>query len=336
MNISIQNGSKAYDISLEQFTQFCGDNLVEKSVVINAIRKYFSSSKYNDFENTVSIKCGKDTLGRQYFKTFSIASRADILLFIRISKQSLFNVYLANVLNDFDYQTDFAKIENILSGVFDAVNERIENEIGAISLEYQVNGFEDLLRSSEVYPEYADNLELLGTYELFDIFINIIVEIEKRDPSRVLIIFENIDHLLHAPECKLLQDKCINISKRNDIWCLFSMNISEYVYINETYFEGINVFNDYVIALPQMDKVLDYICKNYPVNKSIEKEVFEAAFSSIVNDIGKTLIINPIAYVIAKILDKSFMIEDRWLQPLNSIESSFMATNNCDIIKCDR
>ena len=76
-----------FEIDILPFVQLCGMNCKKKEFIINSIEKHFSSGKYKDYEKEYQecFLVDGQILGRNYFKTYSIQNREDIIRYIQIS-----------------------------------------------------------------------------------------------------------------------------------------------------------------------------------------------------------------------------------------------------------
>ena len=92
MIISVKNDN----ISLEPITQVCGTNIKRKNAIINNIVKYFSGSKYAEYDEmqAYDIRIDDKVVGRKYFNVYRIKSKEDLVCGIEISKTSLMRMLM--------------------------------------------------------------------------------------------------------------------------------------------------------------------------------------------------------------------------------------------------
>ena len=55
MIISIKSNEKTYEVALNEVNQWCGVNIVRKNKIIRMLEKYFSKSKYMEYEKKIRM-----------------------------------------------------------------------------------------------------------------------------------------------------------------------------------------------------------------------------------------------------------------------------------------
>ena len=100
-------------------------NCKKKEFIINSIEKHFSSGKYKDYEKEYQecFLVDGQILGRNYFKTYSIQNREDIIRYIQISKSSIMMQYFSNCLTEYNCAQDMSVIGEHLENIFQNINE---------------------------------------------------------------------------------------------------------------------------------------------------------------------------------------------------------------------
>ena len=123
MIISVKNDN----ISLEPITQVCGTNIKRKNAIINNIVKYFSGSKYAEYDEmqAYDIRVDDKVVGRKYFNVYRIKSKEDLVCGIEISKTSLMKKYLDYINTQYDNQIVYENIVNEYMKIFKHINDEI-------------------------------------------------------------------------------------------------------------------------------------------------------------------------------------------------------------------
>ena len=116
MKIGITDKNKEYIINLEPVTQLCGICFEKKNFIIKSLCKYFSSGKYEQYEDNMheNIKINGEKTGRKYFSAFHISSREQLIQSIKISKSSLMMQYLSGIYSEIPYQWIIDQIQDDL------------------------------------------------------------------------------------------------------------------------------------------------------------------------------------------------------------------------------
>ena len=79
------------ELNIECITQLCGINVQKKNNIIQNIVKYFSNTKYAEYEDKDDcvFKIDDEVVGRKYYTTYYIANISDLISNIQISKNSI-------------------------------------------------------------------------------------------------------------------------------------------------------------------------------------------------------------------------------------------------------
>ena len=159
MIISVKNDN----ISLEPITQVCGTNIKRKNAIINNIVKYFSSSKYAEYDEmqAYDIRVDDKVVGRKYFNVYRIKSKEDLVCGIEISKTSLMKKYLDYINTQYDNQIVYENIVNEYMKIFKHINDEMEkSDINLYMdfLEEKINdiAFRNILNSRSMLLEQPD------------------------------------------------------------------------------------------------------------------------------------------------------------------------------------
>ena len=129
------------------------------------------------------------------------------------------------------------------------------------------------------------------------------------NPQKILILIENIDHLLSRKEyievvCRLRQ-----ITHSYDAYFILSTSLDGYVMCGEYFCRGIKVFGDVDFQMPEFEKLLAYVNNSYPCNKEISAERLRTDLTKIMQKIGQYEFLNNIEEsVICKLINQTLMI----------------------------
>ena len=94
------------ELNIESITQLCGINVQKKNNIIQNIIKYFSTTKYAEYEDKDDcvIKIDDEVVGRKYYTTYYISNINDLISNIQISKNSIMKKYVYYVNSKYDNQ----------------------------------------------------------------------------------------------------------------------------------------------------------------------------------------------------------------------------------------
>lgn len=326
MNLMIKNREIKYEMKLERISQWTGYNHKIKKFCIDSLEKNYSSYKYHEYENYMTDNIyidGKNT-GRKYFSVIKIVSRDDLIKNIQITKTSLMGNILKESLNEFENQKDIELIDEILSNLFTRINESILKEFDEIVIDYETENIFNMVQNSIMKAKDGKCLEELSDYQLMKVFIEEINKKQKFNPEKLLIIFENIDHIINKDEYRQIMEKLEKLINNSDTYTIISNSMSEYTITDENCLEGITSFNDEIFSLPSYEHIYNYIIQNYPIEKVISREKILEYLNHIVVDIGKNEIFQPEEHIILKLINKSLMVDFKYTRTANSIEMAFL------------
>lgn len=120
-------------------------------------------------------------------------------MMIKWSKQSLMVEYVKQLMQKFDWQMHLRMINEELEEMFQMMNGDL-SQLGDVELSYAMSDVWDMIQKSRVTGSNETLLEDKGNYELLLIFLNLIEEVIKADPKKMLVIIENVDHLVSRKE----------------------------------------------------------------------------------------------------------------------------------------
>lgn len=313
MNMEIKLCDKTYEIGFEPIMQFCGQNILLKNSILEIIKKYFSSSKYSDYEE--NIKCNiyieGNEYGRKAFQIYNISGKNDLISEIKITKNSLLSFYIKNLINKFDCQVYINKIDDELTEIFNIVNDKMK-EIGKLSLSYAISDIWEMIQKTEILGATEDEfIENKSAVELIEIYLNLLEKSMVYEPNRSLVIFENIDHMISVNDYKKIISVANKMTIDYDIHFIFSTSIDGYCIIDYGNEMGINVFNIMIYALPEWDRLKAFIYENYPYEKDLSDDEIRKGVEAIIHKIGKVNSLTEIQDIIfLKLINKSLAINE--------------------------
>ena len=328
MRIKILNKYKEYPINLTKFTQLCGLDFVKKNFIVDSIAKYFSSSKYNDYEENMIdnvVYENNEQIGRKHFKIIRINTRPDIIELIKFSKLSMFQEYINVELQKFDSKNILEEINDLLTKLYINVNKDIIQDIGNIKLDYETENIINIIQKSYINNINDISIEENSNYELLQIVFNIIQKLQNNNPTKILIIINNIDHLISKEQYSELYNQMKDIINSTDTYFLQTISINNYTEMDIENIDGINIINDTIFNLESFEKFKEYIINNYPINIDIEDNDLLTLTNMILQHIGNNSAKNDLrSNIILKLLNDSLSINFESKTNLNNIEIAFL------------
>lgn len=326
MKIDVSEYEKKYTFELESVTQLCGQNIVKKTYIIESLKRYFSTYKYREEQNKWrnNVRVDNEIIGRKFFSLITVNGISEILSMIGWSKQSLMMEYVKQLIQTINCQKHLNIINNEIEDIFQIMNEDI-SQLGEIELSYAMSDVWDMVQKSHITGYNETTLEDKSNYELLLIFLNLIEEILKVNPKKMLVIIENVDHLISRKEYKEILKKLQKIGLNYDIYFVVSTSLDGYVVCDPILCHGISIFGDIDFQMPELDEVLNYIHYNYPYNKKLTEEQLQNDLEGIIHKIGqKEFLYSMEENVICKLINQSLMISEKWEDTPNVLEISFL------------
>ncbi len=326
MKVDVTEYEKRYTFELESVTQLCGQNIVKKTYILESLRRYFSTYKYREEKNKWrdNVRVDDEAVGRKFFTILSVNGMSEILMMIKWSKQSLMVEYVKQLMQKFNWQMHLRMINEELEEMFQIMNEDL-NKLGGIELAYTMSDVWDMIQKSSVISSDEILLEDKRNYELLLIFLNLIEEIIKANPKKMLVIIENIDHLISREEYKDILNKLQNIGMRYDIYFVLSTSIDGYVGCDKELCHGITILNDVDFQMPEYDEISKYVYENYPYNKRVSEKQLRDDLKKIIHRIGrKEFLCHVEENVVCKLINQSLMLHEKWEDSENLAEIAFL------------
>jgi len=326
LKLQVSQGTYQYDIELQQVTQLVGLNIKKKNYIIKSIVKYFSSSKYADYEVDLidNIKLDMQEVGRKYFDVIYIKSREDILSFLKITKTSLLMKYINLAISEYDIQLEMQNIDEALEKIFIQINDSIDSNI---MIQYDMDDIFNMVQQSKVKNKYDGELEELESIELLKSLFELIEKLQFINPKKQFIIIEDIDHLLDYSEYLILYKMVKSLVEKRDVWVMFTSSTDKFAVIDPEYISGINVINDIIYNFPEIDRLKEFIEEEYPCYIKMSDDEIQEMILPIIHKIGETDDKNnPRSRVVLKLINSSNCIKYKENIALNSMENSFLLT----------
>ena len=152
-------------------------------------------------------------------------------------------------------------------------------------------------------------------------------QIQKKNPRKMMIIFENIDHLIGYEEFQEITEYIFLMCRKYDMWFIFSMSTEKYVCLEDEYFEGINIVNDEIFALSKPEYLYAFIDREYPCNMEYSNEEIMRILKSVIHKIGDpSAEIEQKGDVLLKMINRTLCIDTKVRSTLNNPEKSYLKT----------
>lgn len=316
MKIIIVNKNKKQIINLSKLTQLLGYNFSEKDFIVNSIIKHFSTYKYKEYEEYMIDNIFFDLnvkAGREFFQVININNKNDLISFIKLSKASLFQEYINNELKKFDSQCHIEEIRDILNKIYYNLNESIVDNIGNIKIDFDNENLFNIVQKSEVYNINELPIESNTSFELFEIVLNIIDKIQSTEPRRLLVIVNNIDHMVGINEYKALIKHIITLINKSNTYFFTTLSIQGYPVVEKEYLEGINIVNDIVFNIENFEMIKEFLIYNYPIFINFSDDEILQLYGSICHQIGKNNDIDDIrSRIVLKLINNSIAFESKF------------------------
>lgn len=312
MRVTVRDFEKEYSFSLKGVTQLCGQNLINKSFVLESVRRYYSGYKYsegrNPWRDNVLVD-GKST-GRKYFAIWSVSTKKELVDAIKLSKQSVMQDYIKYLLNRFDSQQYIKRIEDELEGIYVGMNSEI-SKLGPIELTYEVSDLWGIIQKSTMMTDTGAEIEEKSIAELIHIYLNLLKEIFLYNPQKSLLIFENMDHMVTREEFRNIIYVLKDFSEKYDVYAIISTSLTGYPVVNSELIEGITVFNDVEFTFPEADRLIEFINESYPIQYEFTMEQVIEAIKKTIHNIGRSdLLYGAKSVIISKLINQSLMIKE--------------------------
>lgn len=329
MKLLVHERQTQYELNLLRFTQLCGTDFRKKRYIVKSLKKYFSSSKYMEYEEYMAdnIRIDEEIPGREYFDLYAVGSSEDLLKMIEMGKTTLMSQYIKMSLQSDIVKNEMKQLEILTEIIYDKLNESIFHDLCHIQLSYSIEKLFDIIQKSELLSSEMNNIKSLSDYELIRSFLFLAEQIQKKNPRKMMIIFENIDHLIGYEEFQEITEYIFLMCRKYDMWFIFSMSTEKYVCLEDEYFEGINIVNDEIFALSKPEYLYAFIDREYPCNMEYSNEEIMRILKSVIHKIGDpSAEIEQKGDVLLKMINRTLCIDTKVRSTLNNPEKSYLKT----------
>lgn len=313
MNVEITEFEKRFCFELCPVTQLCGQNVRKKNYIFESLRRYFGTFKYSESKNKWrdNVFIDNNQVGRKFFSVLSISNKTDIIQMIKMTKQSLLMEYVKNVIQDFDWQLHLRNLSEEIEIMFQIINDQV-NKVGDIEISYAMSDVWDMVQKSEVSGIDDTELSDKSNAELILILLNIVDNVLENNPKKTLILFENLDHLVSLKEYIEIIHAAETISKKYDLYFIFSSSLNKYVCCDVDYLEGISVFGDVHFQMPEYNRLYLFLKENYPYEKEFSNEHVQEIICNIIQSIGQSNFLNTVEEnVVCKLINQTLLLDDK-------------------------
>lgn len=326
MRLEISEFEKVYALELLPVTQLCGQNIRSKSYVVESIRRYFGTFKYQEEKNKWrdNVKLDGELVGRKYFTVISIKDASDLLSTIKWTKTSLMMAYVKQLMQHFEWQTHLRAINDELDEMFRLINENV-GQLGDIELNYEQNDIWDIVQKSSVTAANEMLLDDLSYYKQMEVFLNLIEEVQKTAPKKLLVIFENLDHYTTREEYKKIIQKTEFLCEKSSTFFIFTTSLDGYVKYTKELCEGITIFNEIEFQMPEYERMEQYVGEHYPSSKMLAADALESLMERIIHRIAKPgYLVSTEENVLLKIINQTLMMGEALKNSGSSPEIAFL------------
>lgn len=315
------------ELNIECITQLCGINVQKKNYIIQNIVKYFSNTKYAEYEDKDDcvIKIDNEVVGRKYYTTYYIANINDLISNIQISKNSIMKKYVDYVNSKYGNQLIYEDIVAGYEKIFAKINNNMKESGIGLMLDFMEEKITDVAQLAITRTLELGYIEKMSNYDLYVEYIKIMKAYYKDNPDKILLVLENIDHYLNIEQYFSLMRQLEIMTLELDINIIVTTSIRGFAYINEKNITGINVINDEVFSMPMIEELQKFFEENYPCNYNINEKDMIYNITQIIHDIG----IDGYSqlgkeYVFLKLLDESIGVHMGKCDVKNNMEKAFL------------
>ena len=186
------------------------------------------------------------------------------------------------------------------------------NIVGDIEISFALSDFWDMVQKSEVSGIDDTELSDKSNAELILILLNIVDNVLKNNPKKTLILFENLDHLVSLKEYVEIIHAADTITKKYDLFFIFSSSLNKYVCCDIDFLEGISVFGDVHFQMPEYNRLYLFLKENNPNEKEFSNEHVQKIICNIIQSIGQSNFLNTVEEnVVCKLINQTLLLDDK-------------------------
>lgn len=321
---------KKYSFELEPVTQLCGQNIIKKTFVLESIRRYFSTFKYKEESKKwrENIQVDGEIIGRKYFSVLSISNISDVLELISWSKQSLTVEYVKQIMQKYDWQMHLKMINDEVNKMIQMINADM-NRLGNLELSYAVADVWNMVQKTDITGVDQALLEDEENFEVLNIFLNVLEEVLRMTPRKMLVLIENIDHMITQKEYAHIIKRVKDMSLKYDLYFIFTTSLDGYVECDEDLFAGISIFSDVDFQMPSYEKIESFINDNYPCHKNLSEYQIYNDLKHIIHRIGlEESLLSVEELIICKLINQTLLLHEKWRESISEPEIAFLKSAN--------
>lgn len=311
MELVVKEHNKKYELNLGNITQILGYNFRIKEYVYQSFLKYFSLYKYQEYDEQMedNIMINGEVPGRKEYTVIGIENRKELIEQIRISKNNLIYEYLKNVLETLKCQKQLNLLDENLTNIYNAINEKLSQNIGSISIDYEMQNLFYIVSKSCIYTNTGNDVETMSNYELIIVLLKLIKENNGYTPAKTIVLLKDIDHLCSKNEYKKVIEYLIDYDK--NIFVILFISIDRYVCVNREIMNNIAVFNDMSFQVPNYEVIEEYLSNHYPINYEFSESELCQLLKNILNGVGSdNEIITYKQLLTKKLINKAVCVND--------------------------
>ena len=315
------------ELNIECITQLCGINVQKKNYIIQNIVKYFSNTKYAEYEDKDDcvIKIDNEVVGRKYYTTYYIANINDLISNIQISKNSIMKKYVDYVNSKYDNQLIYEDIVAGYEKIFAKINNNMKESGIGLMLDFMEEKITDVAQLAITRTLELGYIEKMSNYDMEEEYIKNMKANYKDNTEKIQLDLEKIEHYLNIEQYFSLMRQLEIMTLELDINIIVTTSIRGFAYINEKNITGINVINDEVFSMPMIEELQKFFEENYPCNYNINEKDMIYNITQIIHDIG----IDGYSqlgkeYVFLKLLDESIGVHMGKCDVKNNMEKAFL------------
>lgn len=144
-------------------------------------------------------------------------------------------------------------------------------------------------------------------------------------PRKMLVLIENMDHMVTEKEYKDILEQAQKISEKYDVYFVLSTSLEGYAVCSEELCPGITVFGEADFQMPEFDDVYKFVKDNYPYEKNLSREQLPQVLTRIIQKIGQQEYLYSVEEsVICKMINQSLLLYDKWQDSEKTSEIAFL------------
>ncbi|MDD4078080.1 MAG: hypothetical protein PHT03_08970 [Bacilli bacterium] len=267
--ISVIYNYNQYDIIIDKFKVFAGENIKTKIKIIRTLRSYFQTSKLSDYGAANNFKriinWNDHYLDKRRFSLYELNQYYELNKDLKLGSQSLMLKYYESIFENIEYLDEINTINTLLENFnYEYIDEfgqfgelKIVNLLNTISSKLLLK-----LMGLNIQKDDLDANEFDLDYdEIIILQLNLLKEISLKQDKKDFIVLMDIPILTEK-----IQDK-LNINSNNLSILIFPLFIENPIKLNSN---DVALCNETFIDLCDEEQLYD-LTLNLPYNLSIEE-----------------------------------------------------------------